>query len=138
MVKTLLILITILITACTSKSSFDIRGDKLNILEVNIHTLGGFSGLVSSEESEVMCKNFIMDSKEVISFFELSSSVSDKEYGHDLTHSNCYIEGTLLMIDGSFGKWKIDKAGRGFISFSYGKVIYRYCNDCRIEALYSL
>jgi len=138
MVKTLLILITILITACTSKPSFDTSANKLDVSEIEIHTLGGFSGLVSSEETEEMCKSFVMNNKEVISFFELSSSISDREYGHDLTQSNCYVDGTLLLMDGSSGKWKIDKAGRGFISFTDGKVIYRYCNDCQIEAFYSL
>ena len=63
MVKTLLILITILITACISKPSFDTSAKKLTISEVEIHTSGGFSGLVSSEETEEMCKSFVMNNK---------------------------------------------------------------------------
>ena len=138
MIKTLLILLIITITACTSKPSFDTNANKLDISEVEIHTSGGFSGLVSSEETEGICKSFVMNNKEVISFFESSSSVSDREYGHYLTQSNCYINGTLLLLDGSSGEWKIDKAGRGFISFPDGETIYRYCDDCQIEAFYSL
>jgi len=52
MIKTLLILLIITITACTSKSFFDTNANKLGISEVEIHTSGGFSGLVSSEETE--------------------------------------------------------------------------------------
>ncbi len=86
---------------------------------------------ISSDETVESCTDFILRRKDIREFFRDARQASDREYGHDLLMSRCSSRGTVAFQNGEKGTWKIDRARRGMLALSDGRVFYFYCGRCR-------
>jgi len=134
MVKLFLFFSLLILSACTS--GFNTKEDgKLIVESVIFESNGSFSGDISGNETEAVCKEFVLSEDEGKNFFLQSRVATEREYTHDLLPSNCFSGGTLTTSQGRLATWKIDRARRGYLIFADGDVQYLYCADCT-ETIY--
>lgn len=97
---------------------------------------GSYSGFISTDETVESCKKFLLNESDVTQYFQMAKAVSEKDYMHDLTASNCFADGTLVSSSGKSGVWKIDRARRGMLTVD-SETSYFYCSDCTAMVYYS-
>jgi hypothetical protein len=141
MVKLLLISSALILYGCSSgddetTNKQKASGNLLNPESIKIEHNGDFSGYVNSDETPEMCKSFILDKADVLSFFTSARSATLREYEHDLTASNCYASGTFVSESGVSGDWKIDRSRRGGIHVQHKEPEYYYCGECKSQLFY--
>lgn len=129
MVKLWFTVVIVVLASCSANNTD--HGDrtiKSKFTDVKIEHNGAYQGNISSDETKKSCEDFVLIETEVTTFFSISRSATEREYGHDLIASNCYASG-VLELDGHQGTWQIDRARRGFLSLE-GKTEYYYCAEC--------
>ncbi len=140
MVKVYLVISFFMFIGCSTNHAFikDRSQPKqsLKINSVQILHKGAYSGNIASDETSDFCKNFTLDESQVIEFFITANLVNLEDYEHNLIASNCYMDGTFVLDDGTTGNWKIDRSRRGFLYSHDGKAHYYYCNQCENELYY--
>jgi hypothetical protein len=82
-------------------------------------------------EAPDLCSKFILSPFELRDFFRKAHRVSKKKYSQDLYMSRCYRTGKMIFANKDRGEWEIDRARRGLIRFSDGRILYFYCPDCK-------
>ncbi len=135
MVKLIPVVCVFLMLGCSVEKHTNQIQQSLKFESITIENNGAYSGYISSDETAGSCKDFILDSDEVIKYFKISQVATPKEYEHDLTASNCYASGSFVSSSDKKGTWKIDRARRGIITTSIDTKYY-YCVECKSPLFY--
>jgi hypothetical protein len=106
------------------------------VKSVDITRNGLWTDHVSSDETPEHCAGFILRLADVREYFRVSRRASLKEYGHDLDMSRCHAIGRIRFANGDRGEWEIDRARRGSVRLSDGRMLYFYCEACQAKAFY--
>ncbi len=112
--------------ATAPENSNDMSGIRTMSIEKNAE----WTDRVSSDEPPESCADFVLKKKDVREFFRVARHASEREYGHDLLMSRCSVSGKVVFRNGDRGEWKIDRARRGLLVLSDGRVLYFYCGKC--------
>ncbi len=137
MVKNILFLITVLALGCSVTNNKNSTQKSIDFKSIHIDRNGSFSGYISSSETAELCKTFILNRSEIVTFFKHSRIATPREYAHELTASNCYASGSFITSAGAEGTWKIDRARRGLIHFKKSThTKYYYCVECKSKLFY--
>jgi len=132
MVKYLPFLCIFLVIGCSEKNQEE---QLFELKSITIDSKGSYSGYISSDETAESCKTFVLENDKALNFFKHSQVVTLREYEHDLTASNCYVNGTFVSSLGEKGTWKIDRARRGMLTIG-ADTTYYYCSDCKSSLFY--
>jgi hypothetical protein len=118
--------VLVLVSGCAAKESQreDVAAPQLRAIQIVVN--GGYSGAISGPETESHCADFLLTRSKVTAYFERARSVTESEYQHELTPSNCFASGTAATVGGERVEWKVDRARRGLITFSEGKTFHFY------------
>jgi hypothetical protein len=88
-------------------------------------------------ESLEPCEDFLLTKNDILEFFQIARSASEREYNHDLEWSRCRVRGTAILSDGKKAWWSIDRFRRGILWFADEKTaFYFFCGGCRSAKYY--
>jgi hypothetical protein len=118
----ILLLVTFVLTSCTSKSTEDKRS---KYSDIKIHQQG--QSLDSDKIIANACKEFTLNKSSVYRFFNQSHSISEIELHNEYDILPCYSEGSLVL-DGKPYSWRIRAGGTGVLS-NENEVINKACSE---------
>jgi hypothetical protein len=118
-------------TVCHSESV----GTDGPVKDIIIEGNGLYAGEIGSDESKSSCADFRLQEEDVREFFVSARALTQREYSHELSGSNCYVSGRLTDMSG-MKQWRIDRARRGLIIDPNGNAAYLYCKTCASEIYY--
>ena len=76
------------------------------------------------------CPTFKVTEKDIKEYFSKAKVVSNRDYMHEISWSECYASGEIRFSNGKVGKWRIQKYRAGSL-FMDGKKYYFDCQRCR-------
>ena len=131
MLKCLLMIMLLGTTACFAADPDPYENEKSD--KPRPYRITGIKSVTidhSSEEIPEGCAKFTLIRSDVRSFFRTALRVSKLKYIEDLYMSRCYLSGKIVFNNNDRGEWEIDRARRGIIKLSDGRILYFYCPDC--------
>jgi hypothetical protein len=120
-----------------SLCAFGVGAEEANSIEVRptvrsvaIEENGAWTTSISGDAPREACTDFILTQGDVRQFFKVARDATEREYGHDLEMSRCYVSGRVVLQDGRRAHWEIDRTRRGALWFPDGSILYFYCGKC--------